>query len=71
MKSQLDRTAKLSFYKVRRRKGDLQRLANSTFYSIPHISNVVAGRRNVSNTLADAMYSISRRRTASAKLLAA
>jgi hypothetical protein len=37
-------------------------LSEKTGYSTSHISNVIAGRRSVSDVLADAMYYISYRR---------
>jgi len=63
LKRRMNRTAILSFYNARAFDGDVDRLAVATGYSKSHISNVIAGRRSVSTTLADAMYSISRRRT--------
>ena len=62
LKRKLNRTACLAFYNARLSYGDVDRLAETTGYSTSHISNVLAGRRKVSNALADAMYSISRRR---------
>ena len=58
----LNRTAKLSFFKSRRRMGDLTRISDETGYSVSHLSNIVHGRRRVNNTIANAMYMISRRR---------
>jgi len=62
LKRRMNRTAILSFYSKRTRKGDVQRLADETGYSESHISNVKAGRRRITNELANAMYYISRRR---------
>jgi plasmid maintenance system antidote protein VapI len=59
----LNRTAKLNFFKARKRKGDLNSVAENTGYSKSHVSNVVAGRRSVPQSMADEMYRISRRRT--------
>lgn len=63
---QLSTLDKLAFYKKRQRKGDLQRLANRTFYTPSHICNVVAGRRTATELLANEMYQISRRRVVTA-----
>jgi len=52
----------LSFYSKRTRRGDIQRIAEETGYSESHISNVKAGRRRITNEIANAMYYISRRR---------
>jgi hypothetical protein len=62
LKRRMNRTAILSFYNARKRKGDLTRLSEITGYSVSHISNVTAGRRSVNTDLADAMYYVSRRR---------
>jgi transcriptional regulator with XRE-family HTH domain len=58
----LNRTAKLAFYNARQRKGDTTRLAEMTGYSVSHISNIINGRRSVNQDVANAMYSMSRRR---------
>ena len=58
----LNRTAKLSFYTHRKRTGDLSRLAETTGYSVSHLSNVVNGNRKVNDTIANAMYMVARRR---------
>ena len=71
LKRRMNRTAILSFYNARAFNGDVDRLAEATGYSKSHISNVIAGRRSVSTTLADAMYSISRRRTKNSEYWAA
>ena len=62
LKSRMNRTAILNFYKCRTLKGDNSRLSEVTGYSESHISNVKAGRRRVPTELANAMYYISRRR---------
>jgi ABC-type molybdenum transport system ATPase subunit/photorepair protein PhrA len=58
----LNRTAKLSFFRHRRRMGDLTRLAEETGYSVSHLSNVLHRRRRVNDTIANAMYNLTRRR---------
>jgi hypothetical protein len=62
LKRKMNRTAVLSFYNARKRNGDVTRLSEMTGLSTSHISNVTSGRRSVNIELADAMYSISRRR---------
>ena len=62
MNSRLNRTAKQAFYVARSRKGDITRLSENTGYSVSHISNVLAGRRSVNNTIANSMYRMSYRR---------
>jgi hypothetical protein len=59
----LNRTAKLAFFTHRQRVGDLTRLAEETGYSVSHLSNITAFRRKVNNTIANAMYMLTRRRT--------
>jgi hypothetical protein len=62
LKKRMNRTAILAFYKKRELRGDNSRLSYETGYSESHISNVKAGRRRITNELANAMYYISRRR---------
>jgi len=62
MANKLNRTAKQAFYSARQRKGDDARLSQTTGYSQSHICNVKAGRRNVPQNLANAMYNMSTRR---------
>ena len=58
----LNRTAKLAFYCARQRQGDVTRLAETTGYSVSHVSNIINGRRSVNQDVANAMYNMSRRR---------
>jgi hypothetical protein len=58
----LNRTAKLSFFTHRQKQGDLTRLSEETDYSVSHLSNITNGRRRVNDTIANAMYMITRRR---------
>ena len=66
--SKLNRTAKLAFYKARERKGDTTRLAETTGFTTRFINYVKAGERTVNDILANAMYSVSRRRTKNSQL---
>jgi hypothetical protein len=67
----LNRTAKLAFYTARARKGDATLISNTTGYSAAHISNVLAGRRTVPQTMANEMYNVSRRRMKNSELTTA
>ena len=58
----LNRSAKQAFYTARKRSGDVTRIAETTGYSASHISNVMAGRRKINDTIANEMYNVSRRR---------
>jgi hypothetical protein len=58
----LNRSAKQAFYTARKRSGDVTRIAETTGYSTSHISNVMAGRRRINDTIANEMYNVSRRR---------
>jgi len=58
----LNRTAKLSFFTHRQRTGDVTRIAGETGYSVSHVSNMINGVRKVTDTAANAMYMITRRR---------
>ena len=62
LKRRMNRTAILRFYNSRTHRGDGIRLSYETGYSESHISNVKAGRRRINDTIANAMYYISRRR---------
>lgn len=62
MNRKLNRTAKQAFFTARSRKGDATRISESTGYSVSHITNIMNGSRNVNDTIANAMYSISYRR---------
>jgi hypothetical protein len=63
----LNRTAKLSFFTHRQKTGDLTRLSEETGYSVSHLSNVTNGARRVNDTIANAMYSLTRRRAKKAE----
>ncbi len=62
-KGKMDVKEVLSFYNTRKREGDLFRLSEITGYSKSHICNVSAGRRNINDKIAKAMFSISRKRS--------
>jgi len=65
----LNKTAKLTFYQARTRKGDLDRLSEMTNYSKSHICNILSGRRNVNDPIASAMYRISRNRAKNTEIV--
>jgi hypothetical protein len=67
-KSKLNRTAKQAFFSARQRQGDAARLSEATGYSVSHVNNVISGRRNVPQILANEMYNISRRRLKNSEL---
>ena len=60
--NQMSAKGKLSFFRARQRQGDTHRISNNTGYSVSHVINVIAGRRNVPEIMANEMYNISRRR---------
>lgn len=62
LKRRMNSTAILSFYNSRDLKGDNTRLSKATGYSESHISNMKSGKRSINDRVANAMYSISRRR---------
>ena len=64
----MNRTAKLAFFKARKRTGDTTRLAKETGYSVSHVSNMTSGTRRVNNTVANAMYMLTRRRVKNSEL---
>ena len=60
--NKLNSTAKLAFFNARKREGDVKRLAETTGYSVSHITNIMNGTRNINDEVANAMYKISARR---------
>ena len=58
----LNRTAKLTFFRNRQRNGDVARLSEETGYTTRMIYYVLRGERRVNNTIANAMYNLTRRR---------
>jgi hypothetical protein len=68
-KNQMDAQEKLNFFRARRKQKDTKRIAENTNYSVSHVINVIAGRRNVPEIIADEMYRISSRRKSSFRLV--
>ena len=64
----MNRTAKLAFFKARKRTGDVTRVAETVGYSTSHVSNTISGTRRINNTIANAMYSLTRRRIKNSEL---
>ena len=58
----LNRTAKLTFFRNRQRNGDVARLSEETGYTTRMIYYVLRGERRVNQTIANAMYNLTRRR---------
>ncbi len=59
---QLNRTAKLAFYMARQQKGDNNTLAEQTGFTPSFVSYVKRGERRINETLATAMYDLSKKR---------
>ena len=64
----MNKTAKLAFFKARKRTGDTTRIAEETGYSVSHVSNMTSGTRRVTNPVANAMYMLTRRRIKNSEL---
>jgi len=58
----LNRTAKLAFFKARKRQGDVNRISEETGYSPRMVYYTISGERKVNTTIANAMYMVTRRR---------
>ena len=71
MSMRLNKTAKLAFYTARKREGDTTRLAETTGFTTRYVNYVLRGERGVNNTLANAMYNLSRRRVRNSELATA
>jgi len=67
----LNRTAKLAFFKARKRRGDVTRVAEETGYTTRMVHYVINGERRVNEPIANAMYNITRRRMKNSELAAA
>lgn len=67
----MNSSAKLAFYNARNRKGDLQKVADSTGYSKAHVCNILAGRRAANMDISNALYEVARHRTKNSKLVKA
>lgn len=55
-------STKRAFYNARKKSGDLDKLVSSTYFSKPHISNVLAGRRT-NETIVNQAYKLAARRS--------
>ena len=64
----LNRTAKLAFYKARSRKGDVSRLSEETGFTARFIYYILRGERRINQTIANAMYNLTRRRIKNSEL---
>jgi hypothetical protein len=58
----MNRTAKLAFFKARQRKGDVTRVAEDSGYTTRMVYYTISGERRVNDTIANAMYNVTRRR---------
>lgn len=67
----LNRTAKLAFFNARKRQGDVSRLSEETGYSSRFIYYTINGERRVNQTIANAMYNLTRRRVKNSELATA
>lgn len=70
LKRRMNRTAILQFYKARTRQGDINTISERTGYSTSHISNMIAGRRRITDEVADVMYYMSFRRKKASEMIA-
>jgi len=64
----LNRTAKLAFFKARQRKGDVARVAEESGYTTRMVYYTLSGERRVNDDIANVMYSLTRRRTKNSEL---
>lgn len=67
----LNRTAKLLFFTARKRQGDVARIAEETGYSERMVYYTIRGDRKVNQTIANAMYNLTRRRMKNSELATA
>ena len=64
----LNRTAKLAFFKARQRKGDVACVAEESGYTTRMVYYTLSGERRVNDDIANVMYSITRRRVKNSEL---
>jgi hypothetical protein len=64
----LNRTAKLAFFKARQRKGDVARVAEDSGYTTRMVYYTLSGERRVNDEIANAMYNVTRRRAKNSEL---
>lgn len=64
----LNRTAKLAFFKARQRKGDVARVAEESGYTTRMVYYTLSGERRVNDDIANTMYSLTRRRVKNSEL---
>jgi hypothetical protein len=60
---------KIKFFTARQRRGDVIKIADLTWYSEGHISNVLNGKRSLNDVIANAAYKISYRRKRNSELM--
>lgn len=65
----LNKTAKLAFYNSRRRKGDAKTVAGITHTPIHGICKQIVGLTPVSNSVANKLFTLSRRRIKTSELV--
>lgn len=64
MAKKLSLNEKVSYFKTRKQPGDITNVADDTGYSVSHVSNIVAGRRNVNEVIGNALYDTAKGRKA-------
>ena len=64
----LNRTAKLAFFKARQRKGDVARVAEESGYTTRMVYYTLSGERRVNDDIANVMYSLTRRHVKNSEL---
>ena len=64
----LNRTAKLAFFKARQRRGDVARVAEDSGYTTRMVYYTLSGERRVNDDIANAMYNLTRRRVKNSEL---
>ena len=67
----LNRTAKLSYFKARKRSGDVTRISSETGYTERMVYYILAGERKINQIVANAMYNLTRRRLKNNEFFAA
>ena len=67
----LNRTAKLAFFKARKRSGDVTRISSETGYTERMVYYILAGERKVNQIVANAMYNLTSRRMKKAEFVQA
>ena len=68
-KTKLNKTATLAYYTARKQQGDVETISRLTNYSPSHITNILSGRRSISQNVANVLFTLSKSRKKNSQLV--